>query len=218
MKKKILWLLTAVTVIAVFVGIYFLYDNLSKEYAQNNIVNLGKEEQQDVQNDQTEIPEEDDDISNPDEEDASQPAQYGAPNFTVYDKDGNAVELWDFVGKPIVLNFWASWCGPCRGEMPHFEKAYKENTDIEFVMVNATTSSNETVSAAKKLIEDNGYTFPVYFDNDGQAAMTYGVYSLPMTMLIDVNGDPIGYVTGMLSEEALDELIEIARTGEVPEE
>ncbi len=214
MKKKILWLVTAVIVVAAFVGIYFLYDNLSKEYAQNNIVSMEKEEQpQDV----TEEKEQEEDNTEKTEdttENQTETVEYGAPNFTVYDKDGNKVELWDFVGKPIILNFWASWCGPCKNEMPHFEEAYKANPDLEFIMVN----SNDTVSDAQKLIENNGYTFPVYFDMDNDAAIKYGISAFPTTMLIDRNGDPIGYVTGMLTEEALNQLLEIARTGVVPEE
>jgi thiol-disulfide isomerase/thioredoxin len=137
-----------------------------------------------------------------------------APDFTVVDGEGNEVRLSDFVGKPIVLNFWASWCGPCKNEMPHFEEAYKANPDLEFIMVN----SNDTVSDAQKLIENNGYTFPVYFDMDNDAAIKYGISAFPTTMLIDRNGAPIGYVTGMLTEEALNQLLEIARTGVVPEE
>lgn len=215
MKKKILWAATAVIVIAAFAGIYILYDNLSKEYAQNNIVSIEKEEQQqDVtggkEEQNTETTEETPEITDKTEE----TVEYGAPNFTVYDKNGNTVELWDFVGKPIILNFWASWCGPCKNEMPHFEEAYKSNPDLEFIMIN----SNDTVSDAQKLIENNGYTFPVYFDIDDDAAVTYEISAFPTTILIDKNGDPIGYVTGMLTSEALDQLLEIARTGEVPEE
>ena len=140
-----------------------------------------------------------------------------APDFTVYDADGNEVHLADYIGKPIVLNFWASWCGPCKAEMPHFEEAYKNNPDIEFIMVNATTSSYETLKKAQDFISDSGYTFPVYYDKDGQAAYLYGVSALPMTMLIDKDGAPIGYITGSISADILNQLLEIARTGEIKE-
>ncbi|MBQ4347432.1 MAG: TlpA family protein disulfide reductase, partial [Firmicutes bacterium] len=87
-----------------------------------------------------------------------------APDFTVYDSEGNAVMLSDFIGKPIVLNFWASWCGPCKMEMPEFNEAYAElGEDIQFLMVNVTTG-RETQESASAFIEENGYSFPVFYD------------------------------------------------------
>ena len=223
MKKKILLGLGIVAVIAMFIGVYFLYGYLSENYApENNLA--GIENQNKVENEEktkedlgteTENTAENEEVS--DDAENEETAEYEAPNFTVYDKDGNSVELWDLVGKPIVLNFWASWCGPCKAEMPHFEEAYKNNPDIEFIMVNATTSSYETLKKAQDFISDSGYTFPVYYDKDGQAAYLYGVSALPMTMLIDKDGAPIGYITGSISADVLNQLLEIARTGEIKE-
>ena len=224
MKKKLLFGLGIVAVIAMFIGVYFLYGYLSENYApESNLA--GIENQNKVEN-KEENPEDESETENentvgneeiPDDAENKEAVEYEAPNFTVYDKDGNSVELWDLVGKPIVLNFWASWCGPCKAEMPHFEEAYKNNPDIEFIMVNATTSSYETLTKAQDFISDNGYTFPVYYDKDGQAAYLYGVSALPMTMLIDKDGAPIGYITGTISADVLDQLLEIARTGEIKE-
>ena len=107
-----------------------------------------------------------------------------APDFTVYDADGKAVKLSDYVGKPVVLNFWASWCGPCQSEMPAFDAMYKKYGDrVTFMMVDLTDGSRDTVESAAAFIKARGYSFPVYFDTTLSAASTYGAYSIPMTVL-----------------------------------
>ena len=126
-----------------------------------------------------------------------------APDFTVYDADGNPVRLSDYLGKPIVLNFWASWCGPCQMEMPHFEQAYLDmGEDIHFVMVNMT-GGRETQKSAQEFLDETGYTFPVFFDLDMEAAYNYGVYSLPMTVFIDEAGNVQDLAIGAIDEATL---------------
>jgi len=125
------------------------------------------------------------------------------PSFTVYDADGNTVQLSDYFGKPIVLNFWASWCGPCRMEMPHFQAAYEEFGDqVHFLMVNMT-ADRETKQTAMKFLEEEGYTFPVLYDTKQDAAITYGVMSLPTTLFLDAQGHGVAYGRGMLDANAL---------------
>ena len=135
---------------------------------------------------------------------------YLAPDFTVYDAEGNEVKLSDFRGKPIVLNFWASGCGPCVAEMPEFQKAYEEYGDrVVFLMVNYIGFFGETVQSASNFVENNGYTFPVYFDSEHDAAATYGINSIPQTFFITKEFDLYSYVTGSTSYSVLQQYIEI---------
>ena len=126
------------------------------------------------------------------------------PDFTVYTLEGEPVKLSDFRGKPVVLNFWASWCGPCKSEMPEFEEAWKQYGDeIHFVLVNLTDGSQETVESASAYIDGQGYTFPIYFDTSYSAAMAYGVNGVPVTYFIDEAGNLVAYGQGALSAETL---------------
>ncbi len=134
---------------------------------------------------------------------------FNAPDFTVLDWDGNSVKLSDFAGKPIVLNFWATWCYYCKEEMPEFNEAFKNLPNIEFVMVNATDGVSETVSSAKKYIESQGFEFNVYFDTTSRAQYTYGVGAYPTTFFISADGSEIYYISGMLDYELLMQGIEL---------
>ena len=136
--------------------------------------------------------------------DQEEPEDIPAPDFEVFDKAGNPVKLSSFFGKPIVLNFWASWCGPCQSEMPDFNEKYAElGGDVHFVMVNMTDGGRETVETASAFIEKNGYDFPVLFDTKSEAAMTYGAYSLPTSFFINAEGHVIAQAVGAIDAATL---------------
>ena len=140
----------------------------------------------------------------------AEPEKVHAPDFAVYDLEGNEVHLSDFMGKPVILNFWASWCGPCKMEMPDFHEKYLELGDeIYFLMINMTDGSRETVDSASKFIAGQEYTFPVFCDTESDASAAYGVYSLPTTFFIDAEGYAIAQATGAINVEILDKGIEM---------
>ena len=133
-----------------------------------------------------------------------------APDFTVYDESGNEVKLSDFLGKPVVLNFWASWCGPCKREMPDFEETYQQlGSNVQFLMINLTDGNGETVESASSFIKGQGYTFPVFYDTASNAANTYGVYSIPTTYFIDAEGYAVAQATGAIDADTLQKGIDL---------
>lgn len=127
-----------------------------------------------------------------------------APDVTVYTADGTAVKLSDFQGKPVVLNFWASWCGPCKSEMPAFEEAYQTmGEDVQFLMVNLTDGASETVETASEFIAGAGYTFPVFYDTSAAANTAYSVSAIPATFFIDAKGYLVASHTGAMDAATL---------------
>ena len=188
--KLLIWILAFAVVI---VGAYILYNRLSSEVSVGGIATVAQE---------TKAPEA---TENPGET-AAETEEKGseAPDFAVYDLEGNAYKLSDFRGKPVLLNFWASWCGPCQMEMPDFQKYYESHGDkVNFVIVNLTDGQQETVESASAFIAEKGYTFPVYYDTDIDAAMEYGVSAVPVSYFIDAEGYFVAWAQGALSADML---------------
>ena len=117
-----------------------------------------------------------------------------APAFTLTDLGGKKVSLKDFRGKLVLLNFWATWCAPCREEMPSMERLYLRFKDKEFVIVgvNVKDRRNDALSFLKEL----KITFPIALDPDGQVGLLYGAWGLPATYLIDPKGTAIARAWG----------------------
>lgn len=135
-----------------------------------------------------------------------------AADFTVEDMDGNSVKLSDLFGKPIVLNFWASWCPPCKGEMPGFNEVYQETgQDVTFIMVDITDGFRETKDTGSAFIAEQGYTFPVYFDINQEAVDAYGITSIPVTVFIDKDGYVVEEEVGAMAKAALERKIDLLK-------
>ncbi len=125
-----------------------------------------------------------------------------ATDFKMQDLNGNTLSLKDLFGSPIVLNFWASWCPPCKSEMPDFEEAYRSyGSSVQFVMV----SVDDTVYEAQGFISTSGYSFPVYHDSYGEGSVAYSISSIPQTLFINSDGYIVKSYSQMISAQELED-------------
>ena len=110
-----------------------------------------------------------------------------APNFRLRDLNGHSVSLSDLRGKVVLLNFWATWCGPCRVEMPAMEELYRTFSRNDFEILAVSTDA-QGASVTRPFQQENHLTFPILHDADYRVGLTYGARSLPMTFMVDRQG------------------------------
>ena len=207
MKNTVKWIITALLLVGLIVGATLLYNKLGEGYKGENLMTsetAGTEApSSDTETNAEKAPQETEETAEETPEEKVDAAYSMAPDFTVLDQNGEAVRLSDYFGKPIVLNFWATWCYYCKLEMPDFNEAYKLYPDVQFLMVNATDGIEETLESAKKYIEENSFEFDVFYDTRLDAVSTYYISSFPQTFFINANGELVARGSGMLDLETL---------------
>lgn len=159
------------------------------------------------------------DADEPQKENETESGLTPAIDFTLTDQYGNTHKLSDYKGKTVFLNFWATWCSPCRAEMPDIQKLYEsaetEGEDALVVLgVAAPNLGNEkSEEEIKAFLEENGYTYPVLMDTTGEVFMSYGVNAFPTTFMITREGEVFGYASGQLNEETMKSIVEQTMSG-----
>ena len=126
-----------------------------------------------------------------------------APDFSLHNSDGGTIKLSELRGRPVLLNIWASWCSPCKAEMPALERAYQSYATQDFVILGVNATNQDDAAQAISFVEDQGLTFPVLFDEDGEVSHSYHVRALPSSFFIDSQGIIRDIVVGGPMSEAL---------------
>ena len=163
--------------------------------------------------------------SSSDSPDSGSQTTVPALDFTLTDQFGNTHTLADYKGKTILLNFWATWCGPCQMEMPDLQALYEEwgENEGDLVVLGIASPAAEGSlypvddKSAEEIgawLEEQGYSYPVLMDTTGELFLGYGVYSFPTTFMIDKEGNVFGYLSGSMSREIMDSIVEQTMTGE----
>ena len=135
-----------------------------------------------------------------------EPESSDASGVALIDLDGNSIALSDFKGEIVVLNFWASWCPPCRQEMPdlnELDQLFKESGEAVFISVNLTDGQRETEAQARQYMEDNGFGFTVLIDDRGLLASQFNITAIPQTFVLDRDGNISGTILGATTANAI---------------
>lgn len=208
-RNVVITVLIALAAVALIVAVAVLYPRLA---GNNEPDNLGPVQNTTSVRSTTTAPGESDGTAEQTE------ANYDAPDFSLSNNLGSTHALSDFADKTVVLNFWASWCPPCKEEMPDFEQVFKEtgsnspDSEVIFMMINATFGQ-ETKEAADDYYQNNDFTFPYYYDFDTTVSQLYFVQAFPTTVIITSEGEIFNYRPGMIPDaDALRDMITAAQT------
>ena len=146
-----------------------------------------------------------------------------APDFTLVDQYGETHTLSDYAGKTVFLNFWATWCGPCKSEMPEIQALYEKYGENQGDLIvlgvanpkteDAPYNQDVTQAEVEQFLEDNGYTFPVVMDTTGEIFYYYGITAFPTTFMIGVDGNVFGYVPGALTGDIMESIVQQTMDG-----
>ncbi len=127
-----------------------------------------------------------------------------APDFTLPDPGGNPLSLSEWRGRPMLINFWATWCGPCEIEMPTIQAAYEKHQTDGLVVLAVAVEDN--AADVQRFFERYGLTFQPLLD-DGATARSYAVFGLPTSFFVDAEGQIVATHTGVLTERALEDYL-----------
>lgn len=147
----------------------------------------------------------------------TQPEVVPTPDFTLVDQYGQTHTLSDYRGKIVFLNFWATWCPPCREEMPYIQELYEEyqamdDPDVVFLGVAFPDYGSETsIEGITQFMEENGYTYPVLMDTDASLMLPYYITAYPTTFMIDPDGNVLGYIPGGMTKDIMENVIQQAK-------
>jgi DsbE subfamily thiol:disulfide oxidoreductase len=133
-----------------------------------------------------------------------------APEFTLTTLDGKEMKLSDQKGSVVVLDFWATWCPPCRKAMPHLQKLSIDKARADKGLRIYAVNLREKPETVEKFLKDNGYTFPVPMDNEGAAAAKYSIKAIPTTVIVGRDGTVQNVFIGLPGDEKLDGAIDAA--------
>lgn len=128
-----------------------------------------------------------------------------APDFTLVDLEGNAVTLSDLRGRPVVLNFWATWCPPCRLEMPELQETQRDYAEQGVVVL--TVNQDESAAQVQSFFDEIGLTLQAVLDDDGDVGIAYGAFYLPSTVFINADGDITAFHRGIISRSQMDDYL-----------
>ena len=200
MSKHVKTLLITAPFIALLVAALLVYNALHEEHAPDSIVVL-TDGPTDI------VPTPASDIS-----DTPAAIRETIPDFTLLDADGNTRQISEFFDKPIILNFWATWCPSCVWETPYFDALYQDHGgDVHVMKVNLSDDQRETREVVERFMDENGYSLPLYFDVNGAAA--FGVRGIPITYFIEAGGYPVVIGQGPLNAAALQQGLEMILGG-----
>lgn len=133
------------------------------------------------------------------------------PDFELSTLDGEVFKLSDMQGKKVILNFWASWCGPCKAEMPHMQNYYEnyaEEDNVEILAVNMSTQERKGMDGIEEFIDSYGLTFPIPLDTEGEASGSYEVMTIPTTYMVNTDGTLAQKIVGPMDEKTIRMLVE----------